>query len=204
MKPEDAAALLRKTVTDIETRTAVDVVAVLRARSSSYDDVALLFAAVCTWLWLCFVVYSPVAFDDQWWPAELAVIFVISWLVGQRLPWLRHVIFNRRLKRQVTVAASAAFVERGIDRTGQRLGTLIYVSAFEGQARILPDQNAQAKLTPGKLVVFEEQLARAWAHGSVENVCAVMLELGKYLAEQFPPNGHEHELSDDAQVGGPE
>jgi uncharacterized membrane protein len=204
VKKHEHAARLTKTVGDIEQHTDLDFVVVLRRASGSYNDLALIFGAAVAFIWLCYVIYTPAPFEEAWWPFETLIVYVAAWAAFRHLPWRRHLPIRARFQRQVESTARAVFIGHRVDNTRNRMGILIYVSALEAMARILPDQAALAALQPGRLREFESRMAIAWAraHGDCTAFCDELRAFGEYCSKAAPRSRQEHELSDAAEVEG--
>src|SRR5690348_3243067 len=128
-----------------EQRTSGQIVCVLAHASSAYAHIPILWATLAALLtpW-------PLIYFTQWsvqriFVAQL-VVFLITALVFSWAP-LRILVVPRAVQRaRAHRAALEQFVLRGISRTGNRCGILIFVSLAEHYARIIADEGVAQKV----------------------------------------------------------
>jgi putative membrane protein len=94
-------------------------------------------------------------------------------------------------------AALEQFVVRGITRTRNRAGILIFVSLAEHYARIIADEGIAAKVPSSEWQAAIDALtAHMRDDHLVEAFTAAIERCGGVLAEHAPPDGSGNELPD--------
>jgi len=142
---DDAQQRAAKTVEQIETKTAAEVVIVLRSCSGHYRHTDYLFGFVCAMGALCALLFLPEPFLIDTWPLELTVVFALGALLSANFGALRKLLTSRRLMEDsVRQAARAHFVSAGIGATREHTGVLVYVSMFERHVEIVTDVGVAA------------------------------------------------------------
>lgn len=159
----------------IEAQTDAELVVVAASRSGGYRDIAAGLAMALTLGALLVASLSPWVFSPFILPIELAVLAAaLTWLIDRSPALLRTFTSSARRAAQVDAAAAAAFYAERVHTTPGRTGALLYLSALEGEARVLTDTG----LTPPAL---------AWDLRSTAGVLAGLDALGAELARQAPP-----------------
>jgi putative membrane protein len=99
---------------------------------------------------------------------------------------LRQKLVSPKAQRKaVDLAAAASFWEQKIGFTKEHNAVLIYVSVMEGQARVLPDAGATAKIADAKFGEIEKSLNDASSAGA-EAVCEAIANIGVLVKVAFP------------------
>lgn len=183
------AEAVEAAVTDIESRTAAELIVVAAPRSGSYRDVAILFGCACAWLLLLAVLFSPWHFDPTWIPLELPLVGAATGWVAHRSPGLlRRLVTRSRRERQVQHAAEAAFHQEVVHGTRQRTGLLIYVSALEDRVLVMPDLGLDARIPGAEWNAIRwGQDADPRAPHDLEHFLAGLRAVGDVLAARLPP-----------------
>lgn len=166
----------------LEARTDAELVVVATTRSSAYSDVAALGASAFSLCFAAFLLLGPVWVTPIGALAELALGWgTVFWLL--RRPALQARLLPRRLTRpRVLQAARAAFVEDAVHGTPRRIGLLIYVSAVEAEAVLIPDLGVEGEVPPAKL----QRAARAIDVRSLSAFLDGLNALGDVLQAHLP------------------
>lgn len=132
----------------IEAATGAELVLVLAGSSGSYTDIPWRAALIAGAAALAFLCWSPWSFSDLAIPLDTGAAALLAGLIAWRQPrsW-RWALSAARAERQVREAAAAAFHREAVHATAERVGLLVYISAFEGRAEILPDQGLLGKIS---------------------------------------------------------
>jgi putative membrane protein len=109
---------------------------------------------------------------------------------------------HRRREQAVVQNALRMFHLKGLDRTRDATGVLIYFSLAERRVRILGDRGIDTALTAEGWRRFADRLSVAERAGrAAVEVQAVVDELGELLGQRFPRRADDtNELSDEVQV----
>lgn len=126
----------------------------------------------------------------------LAFALVLAFTAPERI---RLAVTPRLLKRdRVHDAAMQQFLARGMQRTRERTGVLIFVSLAEHQVEVVADEGIYARVAQG---VWDETVAglvvAAGRGGIADGLVEAVMRCGAVLAEHFPPRPDDkNELPD--------
>jgi putative membrane protein len=183
-------------IREAEERTSGQIVCVLAHSSSVYAYIPLLWASV-----LALTAPLPLILFTQWSVQRIYLVqLAIFIIVGFLLTWLplRLALVPRALKRaRAHRAAVEQFVVRGISRTKNRTGVLIFVSLAEHYARIIADEGIAAKVHTAEWQAAIDALTTHMRDGQIAaGFTAAIARCGEVLAAHAPPDGSPNELPD--------
>jgi putative membrane protein len=183
-------------IREAEQRTCGQLVCVLAHASSAYAHVPILWASV-----LALLTPWPLIVFTQWsveriFMAQLAV-FIVAGLVFSFMP-LRLALVPGAVKRaRAHRAALEQFMVRGITRTKNRSGVLIFVSLGEHYARIIADEGIAAKVGNAEWQLAIDALTAHMRDGRIAaGFTAAIEQCAAVLAAHAPPDGSPNELPD--------
>jgi putative membrane protein len=183
-------------IREAEQRTCGQLVCVLAHASSSYAHIPILWASV-----LALVTPWPLIVFTQWsveriFMAQLAV-FIVAGLLFSFMP-LRLALVPKAVKRaRAHRAALEQFVLRGITRTKNRSGVLIFVSLGEHYARIIADEGIAAKVGNAEWQAAIDALTAHMRGGRIAaGFTAAIERCATVLAAHAPPDGSPNQLPD--------
>ena len=174
-------------VRDAERCTAGEIVVVVAARASAYRSVALLYA---------FIGSLATPWPILWLTDLSAVrIFTIQLLVAVILTlasaWLerRFVVAPAFIRRaRCREAAAHACRARGLARTRERTGVLLYVAAAEHYAEVVADAGIAQHVDEHVWRDTITELVEASRRGRIaDGLVAAIERVGAVLAEHAPP-----------------
>ena len=179
---------------EAEQRTCGQIVCVLAHASSAYAHVPILWSSL-----LALFTPWPLIYFTQWsvqriFLAQL-VVFLVAALAFSWAP-LRILLVPPAIKRaRAHRAALEQFVLRGVSRTRNRCGVLIFVSFAEHYARIIADEGVAQKVRAAEWQAAIDALTmhirdRRIAAGFI----AAIERCGAILAQHAPPDGSANEL----------
>jgi putative membrane protein len=179
-----------------EKKTSGQIVCVLAHSSSGYVHVPILWA-------VALALFTPWPLIDftQWSVQRIfllqLVVFIVAGLVFSWMP-LRLLLVPRAVQRaRAHRAAIEQFVVRGISRTKNRTGVLIFVSLAEHYARIIADEGIAAKVpTTEWQAAIDALTAHMRADQIAAGFTAAIERCGEVLAQYAPPDGSPNELPD--------
>jgi putative membrane protein len=177
-----------------ERRTSGEIVVLVVGRSDDYP-MARLRAAVA----LAFPAalgLTPAAGALLWLGHEnlwvflglFGLCFVLFHEVVKHIDALQRLFTPARdMEAEVREAAAAQFFARGLHRTRDATGVLLYVSVFERKVRVLGDRGINAKIPEG----FWEGIVALVVEGvrggrAADALCAAVDRVADLLAEKFP------------------
>lgn len=183
---EDQARLAHA-IRDVEDDTSGEVVLVIAEQAGHYRAIPLLWgflaALIAPWplIWLTSVSTSRIFL------IQLAVALVSS--LALSWPKLRYALVPRSIKRaQGHEAASREFLRRGITRTREKTGVLIYLALAEHHAEILADTGIADRVDAGIWADIVADLTAAIGSGRMtEGLIEAIQRTGAILAEHAPP-----------------
>lgn len=217
-------ARIAAAIAEVEARTSGEIYCVVARRSSDYRLVPVVWAALAALLAPAVMAglgLRPHAWPflgEPWWAGEARLADVdravssalLSVLVAQLavfvLVWLallperiRLAAVPRSYRRdRVRRCALDQFIARGMQRTSERTGVLIFASLAERQAEVIADEGIYRRVAPA---VWEDAVAALTARAGEGQVTAGFVEAiarcGAVLAEHFPPRPDDrNELPD--------
>ena len=182
---------LASAIQDAEAGTAGEIIVVVAAQASGYRSVpilwALLAALAVPWPLIWITTLGP----TQIFLAQLVCALVLS--VALSVPKRRYALVPGFMKRaRAHEAAVREFVARGLTRTRERTGVLIYVAAAEHYAEVLADTGIADRVEDG---VWQETIAdlidAIKAGQAADGLTTAVRRVGHILAEHAPPRADD-------------
>jgi putative membrane protein len=180
-----------------EQRTSGQIVCVLVRSSSDYIDIPVLWASV---LALCLP--WPLIYFTQWsaqriFLLQIVLFLIVAVLLLLSMP-LRLTLVPRPVQRvRAYRAALEQFMVRGITRTKNRTGVLIFVSLAEHYARIIADEGIARKVHHSEWQAAVDSLTACMRADQIRaGFIAAIERCGDVLATHAPPDGSSNELPD--------
>jgi putative membrane protein len=183
-------------IREAEKRTSGQLVCVLAHASSAYAHIPILWASL-----LALLTPWPLIYFTQWSVQRIfllqLIVFLIAGLVFSWMP-LRLRLVPRAVQRaRAHRAALEQFVLRGISRTRNRTGVLIFVSLAEHYVRIVADEAIAQKVHVSQWQAAVDALTAHMRDGqTAAGLIAAIERCGAVLAEHAPPDGSGNELPD--------
>ena len=184
----DAAARTAFTaaVEAIERASAAEVVVAVRRRSAAYRHANVVVGAAAAIAGLAAMLFSADAFGLISILVDPFVVGALAGAVVELLPGVKRALTPRSVRRrEVLRAARAAFVERGVHRTRDRSGLLVYLSWLEREVVLIADAGLERALPEEVRADATRSLTAAIRDGGG----AVARELARYgpaLAAAMP------------------
>jgi putative membrane protein len=169
-----------------EAKTSGEIVCVLAQTSSDATALPILIAAVAAlalpWLLVAFTAMTVYRILSL----QVIVFLVLTMILC--LPRVRVALMPRRARRAVAHrVAREQFTARGIARTKDRSGVLIFVSLTERYARIIADEGIAARVRQSQWQVAVDALIAHMRDGRIADGYITAIDLcGAELAKHFP------------------
>lgn len=183
-------------IRNAEARTCGQLVCVLARASSDYIHIPLLWASAVALLTPWPLIYFTLWSVQRIFLVQL-IVFLVAVLV---LSWgpLRFGLVPGAVRRsRAHHAALEQFVVRGISRTRNRCGVLIFVSLAEHYARIIADEGIAAKVPNAEWQSAIDALTAHMRDGRIAaGFIAAIERCGAVLAAHAPPDGSPNTLPD--------
>ena len=192
---EDRAAIAAA-IRTAEQNTSGQIVCVLMRSASEYFYVPVLWAAlfglVSPWPLIVLTEWSVQRIFLAQIAAFAVALMILSW------PPLRVALVPRAVRRaRAHRAAVEQFFARGLTRTRERTGVLIFVSLAERYARIIADEGIAAKVSNRDWQLAVDALTAHMRDGRIaQALVAAIQQCGAVLADHAPPTGAGNELPD--------
>ena len=180
-----------------EAKTSGEIVCVLARTSSHATALPVLIAAAVAlalpWLLVDFTAMTVHRI------LSLQVIVFLALLVLLCLPRVRVALMPRKARRAIAHrVAMEQFASRGIARTKDRSGILIFVSLAERYARIIADEGIAARVPQAEWQAAIDALVAHMRDGRIADGFITAIELcGNKLAEHFPRATASHDVLPD-------
>ncbi len=129
------------------------------------------------------------------------ISFAAFYTVLPYISWRRWIIPDEEMDARVRDAAFMLFYDRGLDRTRESNGVLIYLSLFERRVVVIGDRNIHAKMGDAYWRTVRDLIISGIRAGDLRGgIVAAVESCGKALAEHFPPRPDDvNELPDRVQ-----
>ncbi len=192
----DDHAAVATAIREAEKRTCGQIVCVLAHAASAYAHVPILWSSL-----LALFTPWPLIYFTPWSVQRIFLAQLVVFLVAALAfswPPLRILLVPRPLQRvRAHRAALEQFVLRGISRTRNRCGVLIFVSLAERYARIIADEGVAEKVHASEWQGAIDALTMHMRDGRIAaGFIAAIERCGAVLAKHAPPDGSLHELPD--------
>ena len=184
---EQEAAVL-DAVSRAESNTSGEIVPMLVAQSDDYREAAAQAAALIAAA-LALAVGLALHDSSVWHFLPTAfVLYFPTLAVVRRLPRLKLAFTpSGRVRELVRLRAIRAFHEKGLHRTRDENGILIFISLLEHKVWILGDRGINAVIPPERWIALASALSSGIRRGElVEALIGVIAEIGDVLQERFP------------------
>ncbi len=181
-------------IRDAERDTAGEIAVVWAGQAAGYHAVPLLWglalALLAPWPLVAFTNLSAQTIYLVQLLVALVAIPLLAW------PRRRFALVPGFVKRRhAREAATREFVARGLTRTRERTGVLVYVAQAEGHVELVTDAGLTDRLPPGALDTIRDALRDAIRAGRAgEGLTEAVAELGRLLATIAPPTDDMDEL----------
>jgi len=195
---------IRQAVAAAEKATSGEIATMVVPRSDSYREAVTLAAVLgAATVALIIAVISHHVTIWSYLPLTMLLFFPLQLLV-RRFPALqRPFIAPSRLHEAVQERAVRAFYEKGLYRTRDETGILIFISLFEHKVWILGDRGINARIPADYWQELVQLLVAGLKAGrAADALCEVITRCGNELALHFPRKDDDtNELQDKLLTG---
>jgi putative membrane protein len=198
---------IENAVADAEATTTCEFIVVLAPASSRYDARVILTGIAAGIITYLLIFWANVWLADEGLNSLLLLLEsvaagVVAWLAFSRVDALKRLVVPHwRRHGAVEDAANTAFTEEQVFLAPERNGVLIYVSVFEGEARVMADIGLRRKLHDSTLGEAQALLTAAEPADPAERVCRALELLATGCRECFPATADkDNEFSDRPQI----
>jgi putative membrane protein len=195
---------IRLAVAAAERGTSGEIATMVVPRSDSYREAVTLAAVLgAATVALVIAVISQHVTIWSYLPLTILLFFPLQLLVRRVPPLQRPFITASRLNEAVKERAVRAFYEKGLHKTKNSTGILVFISLFERKVWILGDCGINAKIPADSWLELVRTLTAGLKNGRAgEALCEVVIRCGDELARHFPRESDDrNELQDEILIG---
>jgi putative membrane protein len=200
----EAQQQIEEHIRDAEKITSGEIVVKVVSSSDGYAKACLLGGFIVSLL-LAISAMLIIGSRDMWmFLGVFAALFVaMHELIRQSFALKRLFVSSAEKKIKVEEAAISAFYRRGIDRTVDHTGVLVYISIFEHRVRVVADKGINEKVEQEVWQEIVDMIVRGVHEQSqAEALCRAVDRCGAILASHFPrKQGDRNELADSIIFG---
>jgi putative membrane protein len=183
---DEAQQHISSAITEAESRTSGEIVAVLAAESDTYLSVPFLIASAIALFvpWpLIYFTWVPV----QWIFALQLAVFLVAMLGLLPRPVRFRCVPGSLMRSRAHRHAVEQFLARNLNTTAGRTGVLLFVSAAERYAEIIADAGLHEKVGQSEWQAIVDELTGEIGGGRAERgLIGAVERIGGILAKHFP------------------
>ena len=184
----DQQAAIRAAVSKAESHTSGEIVPLLVSQSDDYREAAAQAAAVIAsalTLALALIIHDTLVW---FFLPTVFVLYFPTLAAVHRLPQLKLAFTPAaRVNEVVHRQAMHVFYEKGLHRTCDENGILIFISLLERKVWILGDRGINAVIPPERWIALAAALSSGIRQGQLtESLTGVIAEMGDILQQHFP------------------
>jgi putative membrane protein len=201
---------IRRAVEDAESDTSGEIATMVVDQSDRYLEAEVLGGVLVAAL-IALALSLPLHYAAAWshLPMDMSiwsyipivvVLYFPARLLFVRFPRFKHPFINKkRLVVTVQERAVRAFYERGLYRTRDENGILIFISLFERKVWILGDRGVNQRISRESWQALAGEVSTGIGAGQgCASLCEVIGKCGRTLAEHFPRKADDtNELTDE-------
>jgi putative membrane protein len=192
--------MIREAVETAEKTTMGEIAIMVVDESDRYREAELAGALFFSCL-LALVIAIILRHTTIWFFAPVAAALSLPFfLLIRRLPVLKLAFLGRgRMEEAVRQRAVLGFLEKGIHRTEEQTGILLFISLLERKVWILGDKGIDSKIESEVWTALAAELSAGIREGRAsEALCRIIEKCGAELTRHFPGRqGQRNELCDD-------
>ena len=191
---------IRRAVAEAEARSSGEIATMVVRESDRYREAEQLGALLVAGLLA--VIAAVILHHVTIWTyiPMVCLLYFPLLLMFRRFPRLKlSFVGPRRQAEAVHARAERAFYEKGLHRTREETGILIFISTLERKVWILGDRGINERIPPGAWKALAAELAAGLSSGrATEALCRVIGGCGSELARHFPRRDDDrNELPDE-------
>jgi putative membrane protein len=191
---------IRNAVESAEEKTSGEIATMVVDHSDRYHEAEVLGGALVSGL-AALIIAVAIHHETIWsYIPMVCILYVPARLLFIRIPRLKFPFINKtRMMHAVRERAVRAFYEKGLYRTRDENGILIFISLLERKVWILGDKGVDRQLPHETWQTHARDISTGIREGKAcDALCAVVEKCGQLLAEHFPIKSDDtNELPDD-------
>lgn len=178
---------IHQAISEVETKSSCELVAVLTQKSSDYTTITLLLASLIAILLPAFLlIWKP--YMEALHIYEIQVVtFAITYLLFSIDKIQQILIPKKILHKQASVKAYESFMTLGLNQTSNHQGVMIFVSIFEHFVEIIVDNGVSDKLPNSIWQNIVDEFIIDVKNGNFEKGYIKAIQtIGEILKVEFP------------------
>ena len=179
---------IRESVRAVEKGTSGEIATMVVDQSDGYLEAEVLGGILLSGL-VALIISIAVQHVTIWtFVPIVCVLYFPSRLLFMRFPRLKIPFVNKkRMMHAVQERAVRAFYEKGLYRTRDENGILIFISILERKVWILGDRGVNVKIPPETWQAHANEISQGIREGRpCDALCKVIESCGRVLEEHFP------------------
>ncbi|MBI5578719.1 MAG: TPM domain-containing protein [Deltaproteobacteria bacterium] len=192
--PQSEQQKIESCIREAESRTRGEIMVLVEASSYHYPVADLRAAAALAFpialaltpFWGGLFWAGP---SNLWiFMGTLIPLFLVFHAIVKHVPPLKRIfISDMEMEAEVQEAAEIQFYKKGVYRTREETGVLIYVSVFERKVRVLGDRGLNARIPEGYWKDIVATIVPGFRKGRpAESICQAVARISDVLEEKFP------------------
>jgi putative membrane protein len=194
---------LWQTIADIENNSLVEIVVIMKQRSASYTDIALLCGCCFGFILFTSFIFLPTLFGDLMIYFGTITSFAVGYLLASFFPSFERILIPKnRLQKYVEIMARAIFQKAGMHHTNQKIGVLFYISMFEKMVYILPDRGAEQAVPHEEWINLKDKFQKMFqANEPADYLLNELKATQEFFNKYIPPIENDiNEIPDNIDV----
>jgi len=185
---------IQKAVEDAEQQTSGEIIPMVVSSSYHYP-MANVIGATAVSLPLS-IIFTPLIGGQLWLGTQNMWIFIIlfsvmfallHWLINL-VPWFKRIFISPgEIEEEVQEVATTAFFKKGLYRTRDETGVLMFISIFERKVWVLADRGINEKVAKDQWQKIVQHIINGIKHNrQADAICEAVDMVGKLLKTHFP------------------
>lgn len=179
---------ISNTIVQIESKSNVEIVALLYPYCGHYREVPLLWGLAFSFLAFVFLMFSPIVFSDYLIFGGPVAAFIFGVFLATFIkPLKRILVSDKRMRKNLELKARSVFQKSELHQTKERTGMLLLFSEFEKMVYILPDTGVFVKIPENEIEELEINLDDAIkGRNKGEAICSVLNSRKDLFSKYIP------------------
>ncbi len=185
---ETFQARLYEAVQAIEQESDAEIVTLVYSHSDTYRSIALIAAALATYLSYSILMFSPALISDFALYIVPILVFVGIFFLVDKIKPLKQRLIPKKVKHRATeIYARALFQKAGIHHTERHTGLLIFISLLEKKVQLIPDRGIKNALSDEDWLQIQSYFEAIFESNEIENGIIKALGQSKELFALYLP-----------------
>ncbi|MGA1824778.1 MAG: TPM domain-containing protein [bacterium] len=175
-------------IKEVEKVTSGEIVPMIVSSSHHYSS-ADVFGGMALSLFISILATVIMGTENMWtFLAIFCVLFIILHEIVKRIPFLKRLfISSHEIEHEVKEEAYKSFFKKGIYKTRDHTGILIFISVFEKKVWVLADTGINNKVGPGVWNDIITIIINGIKEGKQgEAICSAIKKCSEILKDHFP------------------